>query len=413
MNRSWLFSTLMIILALPSVAPAQERPRIAVVDFQNRGADILLVQECNARINAELHKLRAFDVTSQDDIRQMIAHEEQQQLMGCDTTSCLTDIGGALGVDFLLTGTISRLGTSHTLDLRLVEIMTAEVTGVERERLEAATLSEVVDRAGDAAVRLVAKLFESRQGFLLVTCNEMGATVKVDGEDWATTPLPAPLGLPFGPHWVEVQKTGFLVWRKRVTIQPDQAVDYAVSLIPSPDFIADYEARNHAYRLGAWTTTGVAAAALSTALGLFIGGEVAYRDFQTLQRAAFNEPSNLTILDDAKRARGKVEGLDIGAIITVGVGVAVAGVATWLWLGGEDPNRYAQWRALSVASASGTGPSRAGPPVIPPQNEEMGPGPRRPIVPIRPPESAPAGEAPQRSVDEPVTTPENGSDVDT
>jgi len=43
----------------------------------------------------------------------MLGFEQKKQLSGCTDTSCMVAIGGALGVDKIVTGTVGKLGESY------------------------------------------------------------------------------------------------------------------------------------------------------------------------------------------------------------------------------------------------------------------------------------------------------------
>lgn len=350
------------VLATSGAARADEElMRIAVVDFANRGADDVLVQECNSRVNAELHKLGVFKVTSKDDIRAMLSHEKEKSLLGCEDASCLAEIGGALGVEYLVTGTVARLDRRVTIDLRLINIRKGSVDNVQRQTVEGGTASDVVDRAGDAAIALVSKLFHARQGFLALVCDEAGAVVKVDGTETTTTPVQGRLTLPFGPHIVEVSKTGFLTFRERITIQPNQGVEKQVSMVPSPDFIEDYESRNSKIRAGAWIATIVAAGAAGTAGYFAIDANGKYDDFKPFQERLQADPRDEAARSQATSLRSQVESADQIWQITGGIALVSAGVATWLWIAGDDPDRYAKWRVVEKPGEGGDGASAPAP----------------------------------------------------
>src|SRR5262249_1118110 len=151
-------------------------------------------------VNSELHKLGVFKVTSKDDIRAMLSHEKERSLLGCEDASCLAEIGGALGVEYLVTGTVAKLDKRTTIDLPLVNIRKGSVDNVVQSVIENGTATQVVDRAGDASISLISKLFASKQGFLALVTQESGAIVKVDGTEFTTTPVQGRMTLPFGPH---------------------------------------------------------------------------------------------------------------------------------------------------------------------------------------------------------------------
>ena len=102
----------------------------------------------------------------------------------------------------------------------------------------------------------------------MVACSEAGAVVKVDDQVKGTTPLQGQITLPAGPHALSVEKQGFVAFQKDVQIQPGQVADERATLVPSPDFIREYEARQKKLRLGAWISTGVAVAGVAGAIYL-------------------------------------------------------------------------------------------------------------------------------------------------
>ncbi len=367
-----LLRSLAVLAALAAAFPAaaDEEIRIAIVDFANRGADDLLVKESNARVNAELHKLGVFKVTSKDDLRAMISHEKEKTLLGCEEASCLAEIGGALGVDYLVTGTVTKIETKHSIDLRLVNIKKATVENVVREEVTGGQAA-VIDKAGDAAIALVSKMFASRQGYLVLVCDEPGATVKIDGTEWTSTPVRGRLTLPFGPHVVEVSKKGFLSWRERVSIQPKQAIEREVPLVPSPDFIADYESTNSKYRLGAWISTVVAVGGVGGATFFRVQADSSYGEFQDRKSALEANPADTAVRGEAEGFKADVESFDRLTLISGGVALVSAGLATFFWIAGDDPDKYERYREVagpggSTATAGGepaTGPAEARSPV--------------------------------------------------
>jgi hypothetical protein len=66
-------------------------------------------------------------VLSRADIRAVISLEAEKSLLGCDEQSCLSELGGALGVSHLVTGRISRIKGSVLLSLRKTDLKTMTV----------------------------------------------------------------------------------------------------------------------------------------------------------------------------------------------------------------------------------------------------------------------------------------------
>lgn len=65
---------------------------------------------------------RGVKVMSPSDIRALIGVERQKQLLGCDddTSSCLAELGDALGADGVVTGNLGKFGDSFQLNVKIV-----------------------------------------------------------------------------------------------------------------------------------------------------------------------------------------------------------------------------------------------------------------------------------------------------
>jgi hypothetical protein len=57
----------------------------------------------------------------------MLDLEQQKTALGCGDTGCLAQIGGALGVPYLLTSSVGRVGSRLMLNIKLLEVEEARV----------------------------------------------------------------------------------------------------------------------------------------------------------------------------------------------------------------------------------------------------------------------------------------------
>jgi TolB-like protein len=70
----------------------------------------------------ELRKAQAFQrVVASREIQTILGMETQRQLLNCASTSCTAELAGALGVDFVLTGSAGRVGSYTMLNLKLLQ----------------------------------------------------------------------------------------------------------------------------------------------------------------------------------------------------------------------------------------------------------------------------------------------------
>lgn len=133
-----------------SAAPPQARPpSVAVFALEpkngvNRDSADLLTEN----LVQEIRRARAFSrVVSAKEIETVLGLEQRKQMMNCSDSSCVAELADSLGVDFVLAGTVGRLGEYTVLNLQLVSAKTGVAVGSVSEkfhqRSEAALLEAV------------------------------------------------------------------------------------------------------------------------------------------------------------------------------------------------------------------------------------------------------------------------------
>lgn len=78
-------------------------------------------------VSEQVAKHSSCSVLSRDEIRSLLSFEAEQQLLGCNDDSCMADLGNALGVDFLVVGSISKVGESTLVSLKQIDLATIKV----------------------------------------------------------------------------------------------------------------------------------------------------------------------------------------------------------------------------------------------------------------------------------------------
>lgn len=129
--------------------------RVAVYDFELQGIDANVGTVVTDSMLAEVRKLQGASAIGMDEIKDMLSHEANRQILGCESdNSCLAEIAGALGVDELLTGRLTKAGDSHTFLLRRIDQRRAKVAGVVNRRLKAGSGEEFLLSVGPAVEEL-------------------------------------------------------------------------------------------------------------------------------------------------------------------------------------------------------------------------------------------------------------------
>jgi TolB-like protein len=358
----------------------QARPPLLVLDLEARGGGVPEAQAATINVVRGLRDVDVFQVLSADDVRQLLALERTRQLSGAKGESALGELGRALGANNAVVGSVTRAGGKFQVEIRLLDVATQRVLN-QKTLGPVNSVSEIASALPGLAQELVAPLLKDQQGYLLVRAREEAAEVLVDDTLVGSTPLKSSIVLSRGLHRAQVRKDGFIAQTRSVRIEPNQTRLEQVDLVPSPDYAAAYRDKNGKARVGAWIATGVAVVGISAAIWLDVASHNEYNNnffpaqqwlngaaggSQTKPAAVANNPTASANWDactangvkycttQASNAQNSVRILQWATAGSAVVGVAAAGVATWLWLSGKDPNRYADVIA-GVAPTPGGG----------------------------------------------------------
>lgn len=141
--RRGLPSLLLLVAALaaaPAHADEAKVVRLVVVDLQAKGVDEALAKTLGETLATALAKDSRFSVAAGDDIRTLLRHTEEQQLVGCADEKCFAGLAAIMGADALVHGSVGKVGESYVLNLSRIDVE----KGVVAERV-----SEVVKKADD------------------------------------------------------------------------------------------------------------------------------------------------------------------------------------------------------------------------------------------------------------------------
>jgi TolB-like protein len=134
-----------LLLTLPATTLAAGRTRIAVTEIKSvQGVAPGTATILSDIVVSEVAK-GGYEVLSQSDIVAMVGFEKQKKMLGCDETGCLAEIGGALGVAYMLTGQVGQIGTRYRISLMVVD---------SKKALVVARAAQFCDQNEDALARV-------------------------------------------------------------------------------------------------------------------------------------------------------------------------------------------------------------------------------------------------------------------
>ncbi len=99
----------------------------------------------NDAVAAELRRQPNTQIITQTEIVALLSYEQQKQYLGCSEETCAADLGGALGCEELIIGSIGVIGKSWMVNLRRLNVVKVVTTGQADRRLKNASIDDVLD----------------------------------------------------------------------------------------------------------------------------------------------------------------------------------------------------------------------------------------------------------------------------
>ncbi len=138
---------LILFLIIPGILMAKkekkEKPRIAIMDLEAKGVTKNDAEAVADFLRTDLVNTGKFTVIERDRIKDILK-EQEMALSGLTETAKAAKIGKLLNCKLIMVGTLSKLGRKYFLNVRVVDVETAETSLGKRESsMQLEDLSEV------------------------------------------------------------------------------------------------------------------------------------------------------------------------------------------------------------------------------------------------------------------------------
>jgi hypothetical protein len=214
--------------------PKGEALSFAVMDLSAEGVDKSVAANVTQILSAEIKKVEGATVVSRDDVMAILQLEKDKTVLGCsEDTQCLAELGGALGVERLVIGSVGKLADSYLISLKLIS---TKRVGVENRITESYQGNEAeLLRAIRHAGRALLGIESTGNGILAASTTVEGAQIFVDGADRGKLPGPPLADLSAGRHSVRISAERHLDQVFDVYINPNETTALFVELQRRPD----------------------------------------------------------------------------------------------------------------------------------------------------------------------------------
>jgi len=168
------------------------------------------------RLHTELSKMGRFQIVEMQKVEEILNEQGLQQTGVCETDQCVAELGHLLGVEWMLTGSIGYIGTTYSIDVRIIEVQTRKIveTAFENYRGKSEGLLDVM-RAIATKLSYPADS-QSPAGGIRIASQPSGARVMLNTTEAGITPLTINDLLP-GDYRIQCKMDGYL--HRPVTIK--------------------------------------------------------------------------------------------------------------------------------------------------------------------------------------------------
>ena len=132
-NLTYLVFLFTFLLAQPG------KPTVAVLDFEGQDVSESDVKTLTERMRTEIGNTNAVRLIERKAVEKIMAEQGFQQ-SGCTSDECAAEVGQLLGVQFMISGSIGKMGKSYTIDAKMFSVATGAA-----ESMKSITYSGKVD----------------------------------------------------------------------------------------------------------------------------------------------------------------------------------------------------------------------------------------------------------------------------
>ena len=99
---------------------------VAVLDFEARGISEQEVQTLTERLRTEIGNTNAVRLIERKAVAQIMEEQGFQQT-GCTSDECAVAVGALLGVQYMISGAIGKMGNTYTIDVKMFSVETGAI----------------------------------------------------------------------------------------------------------------------------------------------------------------------------------------------------------------------------------------------------------------------------------------------
>lgn len=132
-------------------------PKLLVLDLAANGVPAGAARTLSEAVLGELHARSSGGVLGMSDVKALLGLEAAKQLAGCSESECIAQVGGAMGANLVISGSVGALGSARVLSLVLLDVAQAKVLA-RAQRKAGEDLAALADAVPGVVEELIAQV---------------------------------------------------------------------------------------------------------------------------------------------------------------------------------------------------------------------------------------------------------------
>ncbi|GAB4292796.1 MAG: hypothetical protein Kow0090_06880 [Myxococcota bacterium] len=139
--------------------------QLLLLDLKPQGVAKGEADTLTSLLSAAIKEFGKYSLYTNQDVRDILGHKQQQQLLGCDTPECMVDIGKALEAEKVVGGSVGISGQWKVLHLALMDTQSMDV--VNRVTVVIKSEEKVVEYVRRAAAQLLGEEYTKGEAIIV------------------------------------------------------------------------------------------------------------------------------------------------------------------------------------------------------------------------------------------------------
>ena len=127
-GKLYTFALLGVLVTFPAdTLGGQTRESFAILALEGRGISAIEAEALTDRLSSLIVRTGRVTVVERGQMEAVLL-EQDFQLTGCTSDECAVEVGQLLGVTKMVAGSIGKIGSTYSMDLRTIDIATGKIT---------------------------------------------------------------------------------------------------------------------------------------------------------------------------------------------------------------------------------------------------------------------------------------------